>query len=170
MPPKLAPLNVMGGAHTESIWCCAWGGTATNSLLVTGGADAVVGVWELGQDGALRIKHKLTSQGLQLGVVSVAASPSGLVAASSMHSRITVFDGDAEVLQLNPNAGEVWGIAFEPGDAPRHLAAASGAAGGVAMYRVNGGDGDQQTPACVYSLPKAVSILYIIAIQYFRFI
>ena len=126
----------------------------------------MVGVWELGEDGALRIKHKLTSQGLQLGVVAVAAAPSGLVAASSMHSRITVFDGDAEVLQLNPNAGEVWGIAFEPGDAPRHLAAASGAAGGVAMYRMNAGDGDQQTPACVYNLPKAVRNIFYIVLQY----
>ena len=156
MPPKLSPLTSKKEAHKEGIWACAWGSSASGSALVTGGADETVAVWGVGADGALSQRLRLTGDGLTLGVAAVAASPAGHVAASSMHSRISVFDGASEHVRIDAGPGEVWGIAFEPGDAPRHLAAAAGVAYGASLWRVDAKNEGLDTPTAVYSLPKPV--------------
>ncbi|RWW26864.1 hypothetical protein GW17_00008739 [Ensete ventricosum] len=112
---KLAGLKSVENAHDESIWAAAWV-PATDSrpaLLLTGSLDETVRMWR---------PDELTpvapaSKGHALGVVSVAAHPSGAVAASSsLDSFIRVFDIDsnASIATLEAPPSEVWSMQFDP--------------------------------------------------------
>ncbi|OVA04490.1 WD40 repeat [Macleaya cordata] len=111
---KLAGLKSVENAHEESVWAVTWV-PATDSrpaLLLTGSLDETVKLWrpdELGCEG--------TNTGHCLGVVSVAAHPSGVIAASaSLDSFVRVFDVDtnATIATLESPPSEVWQMQFDP--------------------------------------------------------
>lgn len=112
---KLAGLKSVENAHDESIWAAAWvpATEARPALLLTGSLDETVRLWR---------PDELTpvappSKGHALGVVSVAAHPSGAVAASSsLDSFIRVFDIDsnASIATLEAPPSEVWSMQFDP--------------------------------------------------------
>ncbi|GMG99005.1 hypothetical protein Nepgr_000845 [Nepenthes gracilis] len=89
---KLAGLKSVESAHDDSVWCATWV-PATESrpaLLLTGSLDETVRLWK---DDELVLER--TNSGHCLGVVSVAAHPSGVIAASaSLDSFVRVFDVD----------------------------------------------------------------------------
>lgn len=112
---KLAGLKSVENAHDESIWAAAWI-PATNerpALLLTGSLDETLRLWR--PDELVRVGAPF--KGHSLGVVAVAAHPSGAVAASSsMDSFIRVFevDSNASIATLESPPSEVWSMRFDP--------------------------------------------------------
>ncbi|XP_010248135.2 PREDICTED: WD repeat-containing protein VIP3-like [Nelumbo nucifera] len=111
---KLAGLKSIENAHEESVWAVTWvpATDARPALLLTGSLDETVKLWrpdELVLEG--------TNTGHCLGVVSVAAHPSGVIAASaSLDSFVRVFDVDtnATIATLEAPPSEVWQMKFDP--------------------------------------------------------
>ncbi|XP_010261999.1 PREDICTED: WD repeat-containing protein VIP3 [Nelumbo nucifera] len=111
---KLAGLKSIENAHDESVWAVTWvpATDARPALLLTGSLDETVKLWrpdELVLEG--------TNTGHCLGVVSVAAHPSGVIAASaSLDSFVRVFDVDtnATIATLEAPPSEVWQMRFDP--------------------------------------------------------
>ncbi|XP_050217954.1 WD repeat-containing protein VIP3 [Mercurialis annua] len=113
---KLAGLKPIENAHEESIWAATWvPATQTRpALLLTGSLDETVKLWRPEEN---EIKHERTNTGHSLGVVSVAAHPSGVIAASaSLDSFVRVFDVDtnATIATLESPPSEVWQMQFDP--------------------------------------------------------
>lgn len=112
---KLAGLKSVENAHDESIWAAAWVPATEDrpALLLTGSLDETVRLWR--PDELSRVA--LPSKSHALGVVSVAAHPSGVLAASSsLDSFIRVFDIDsnASIAALEAPPSEVWSMKFHP--------------------------------------------------------
>ena len=111
---KLAGLKSIENAHDESVWAAAWV-PATESrpaLLLTGSLDETVKLW---MPDELVLQQNNT--GHCLGVVAVAAHPSGIIAASaSLDSFVRVFDVDtnATIATLEAPPSEVWQMQFDP--------------------------------------------------------
>ncbi|KAH9620432.1 hypothetical protein KSS87_022251 [Heliosperma pusillum] len=116
---KIAGLKSLEAAHEDSIWATTWvppSTTRPHALLLTGALDETVKVWRTGPtDDAVILER--TNTGHSLGVVSVAAHPSGVIAASaSLDSVVRVFDVDTNhtlaTLQAPPS--ESWQMQFNP--------------------------------------------------------
>lgn len=111
---KLAGLTSIENAHEDSVWAVTWV-PATESrpaLLLTGSLDESVKLWR--PDDLVPVR---SNTGHCLGVVSVAAHPSGVIAASaSLDSFIRVFDVDtnATIATLEAPPSEVWQMQFDP--------------------------------------------------------
>uniref|UniRef100_A0A7N0VIT2 Uncharacterized protein n=1 Tax=Kalanchoe fedtschenkoi TaxID=63787 RepID=A0A7N0VIT2_KALFE len=126
---KLAGVKSMELAHEESVWTAAWipPTDSRSALILTGSLDETVKLWrpdELNPVG--------TNTGHCLGVVSVAAHPSGsLTASASLDSFVRVFDVDsnATITTLEAPPSEVWQMQFNPKGTI--LAVAGGACGSV---------------------------------------
>jgi WD40 repeat protein len=150
---KLSRLAVHKGAHEDGVWSLAWrtppGGGAP--LLLTGSVDETVKSWRVDGDGLAAVEEYT---GHVLGVVSVAASASGLAAAASLDSVIRVWDlasGETQAIFETPPA-EAWGLCFPPGDAgARHLASAGGVSAGVALWNLQSKERD-----ATFALPAPV--------------
>lgn len=111
---KLAGLKSIENAHEESIWAATWvPPTETRSaLLLTGSLDETVKLWKPDD-----LVLQRTNTGHCLGVVSVAAHPSGHFAASaSLDSFVRVFDVDTNntIATLEAPPSEVWQMRFDP--------------------------------------------------------
>ncbi|KAL4202243.1 hypothetical protein AMTRI_Chr02g220120 [Amborella trichopoda] len=129
---KLAGLKSLENAHDESIWGLAWvPATETRpARLLTGSLDETVKLWstdDLSCEGSL--------SGHCLGVISVAAHPSGVIAAStSLDSFVRVFDVDtnATIATLEAPPSEVWGMKFDPKG--ETLAVAGGGSASIKLW------------------------------------
>ncbi|KAL2501192.1 WD repeat-containing protein VIP3 [Forsythia ovata] len=129
---KLAPLNTVGNAHDDSVWTAAWVPETEESppLLLTGSLDETVRLWN--PEGPQKLQ---TNTGHCLGVVSVAAHPSGRIAASaSIDSFIRVFDvaTNNTIATLEAPPSEVWQLQFNPQGTT--LAAAGGGSASVKLW------------------------------------
>ncbi|KAB2077115.1 hypothetical protein ES319_A06G081400v1 [Gossypium barbadense] len=129
---KLAGLKSVENAHDESVWTATWV-PATNSrppLLLTGSLDENVKLWRPDELELVR-----TNTGHCLGVVSVAAHPSGVIAASaSLDSLVRVFDVDTNVTiaTLDAPPSEVWQMQFDPKGTT--LAVAGGGSASIKLW------------------------------------
>ncbi|TYJ29629.1 hypothetical protein E1A91_A06G080600v1 [Gossypium mustelinum] len=129
---KLAGLKSVENAHDESVWTATWV-PATNSrppLLLTGSLDENVKLWRPDELELVR-----TNTGHCLGVVSVAAHPSGVIAASaSLDSLVRVFDVDTNVTiaTLEAPPSEVWQMQFDPKGTT--LAVAGGGSASIKLW------------------------------------
>ncbi|KAE8688469.1 WD repeat-containing protein VIP3 [Hibiscus syriacus] len=129
---KLAGLKSVENAHDESVWTATWV-PATNSrspLLLTGSLDETVKLWRPDELELVR-----TNTGHCLGVVSVAAHPSGVIAASaSLDSLVRVFDVDtnATIATLEAPPSEVWQMQFNPKGTT--LAVAGGGSASIKLW------------------------------------
>ncbi|XP_058068384.1 WD repeat-containing protein VIP3-like [Magnolia sinica] len=129
---KLAGLKSVENAHEESIWAVTWvpATDARPALLLTGSLDETVKLWrpdELISEG--------TNTGHCLGVISVAAHPSGVIAASaSLDSFVRIFDVDtnATISTLEAPPSEVWNMQFDPNGTV--LAVAGGGSASVMLW------------------------------------
>ncbi|XP_031093569.1 WD repeat-containing protein VIP3 [Ipomoea triloba] len=129
---KLASLDSIQNAHDDSIWTASWvcPGDGAPSLLLTGGLDETVRLWDPEKLTSLR-----TNTGHCLGVVSVASHPTRRIAASaSMDSYIRVFDVDSNrtIATLEAPPSEVWQLSFNPQGTT--LAAAGGGSLSVKLW------------------------------------
>ncbi|KAL5572420.1 hypothetical protein UlMin_022017 [Ulmus minor] len=111
---KLAGLKSIENAHDESVWAATWvPATDTRpALLLTGSLDETVKLWKPDE-----LILQRTNTGHCLGVVSVAAHPSGHFAASaSLDSFVRVFDVDTNntIATLEAPPSEVWQMQFDP--------------------------------------------------------
>lgn len=111
---KFAGLKSVENAHEESVWAVTWvPATETRpALLLTGSLDETVKLWRPDD-----MQLERTNTGHCLGVVSVAAHPSGIIAASaSLDSFVRVFDVDtnASIATLEASPSEVWQMQFDP--------------------------------------------------------
>lgn len=111
---KLAGLKSVENAHDDSIWAAAWVAETEDrqALLLTGSLDETVRMWRSDD-----LEHERTSTGHCLGVVSLAAHPSGVIAAStSLDSFVRVFDVDtnATIATLEAPPSEVCQLQFNP--------------------------------------------------------
>ncbi|KAK1280833.1 Anaphase-promoting complex subunit 4 [Acorus gramineus] len=130
---KLAGLKSVENAHDESIWAVDWVPATDRrpALLLTGALDETVRLWkpdELSREGTPLGGHCL-------GVVSVAAHPSGAIAASaSLDSFVRVFDVDsgATIATLEAPPSEVWGMRFDPKG--NTLAVAGGGSASIKLW------------------------------------
>ncbi|KAK3229263.1 hypothetical protein Dsin_001144 [Dipteronia sinensis] len=129
---KLAGLKSIENAHDESVWAATWV-AATDSrpaLLLTGSLDETVKLWR-----ADELDLQRTNTGHCLGVVSVSAHPSGVIAASaSLDSFVRVFDVDtnASIATLEAPPSEVWQMQFDPKGTT--LAVAGGGSASVKLW------------------------------------
>ncbi|XVE54026.1 hypothetical protein DITRI_Ditri03aG0049500 [Diplodiscus trichospermus] len=129
---KLAGLKTVENAHDESVWAATWvPATDTRpSLLLTGSLDETVKLWRPDELDLVR-----TNTGHCLGVVSVAAHPSGVIAASaSLDSLVRVFDVDtnATIATLEAPPSEVWQMQFDPKGTT--LAVAGGGSASIKLW------------------------------------
>lgn len=111
---KLAGLKSVENAHEESVWAATWVPATDNrpSLLLTGSLDETVKLWKSDE-----LDLERTNTGHCLGVVSVAAHPSGFIAASaSLDSFVRVFevDSNSTIATLEAPPSEVWQMRFNP--------------------------------------------------------
>ena len=111
---KLAGLKSIDDAHDESVWAVTWvpATEARPALLLTGSLDESVRLW---QPDDLVNRGKMT--GHCLGVASVAAHPSGYIAASaSLDSFVRIFDVDSNstIASFKAPPSEVWQLRFNP--------------------------------------------------------
>lgn len=111
---KLAWLRSQDGAHDDSLWATTWVPATDDSpaLLLTGSLDETVKLWNPENLSLIR-----TNTGHCLGVVSVAAHPSGKIAASaSIDSFVRVFDVESNntIATLEAPPSEVWQLQFNP--------------------------------------------------------
>ncbi|KAI3942742.1 hypothetical protein MKW92_045599 [Papaver armeniacum] len=129
---KLAGLKSIENAHDESIWAVTWvPATETRqSLLLTGSLDESVKLWKPDE-----LHNEGKNTGHCLGVVAVAAHPSGVIAASaSLDSFIRVFDVDTNstIATLESPPSEVWQMQFDPRGI--NLAVAGGGSASVKIW------------------------------------
>ncbi|KAJ8750640.1 hypothetical protein K2173_015821 [Erythroxylum novogranatense] len=129
---KLAGLKSIENAHDESVWAATWvPATETRpALLLTGSLDETVKLWRPDE-----LTLERTNTGHSLGVVSVAAHPSGIIAASaSLDSFVRVFDVDtnASIATLEAPPSEVWQMQFDPKGTT--LAVAGGGSASVKLW------------------------------------
>ncbi|XP_021276505.1 WD repeat-containing protein VIP3 [Herrania umbratica] len=129
---KLAGLKSVENAHDESVWAATWvPATDTRpALLLTGSLDETVKLWRPDELELVR-----TNTGHCLGVVSVAAHPSGVIAASaSLDSLVRVFDVDtnATIATLEAPPSEVWQMQFDPKGTT--LAVAGGGSASIKLW------------------------------------
>ncbi|GJR18618.1 WD repeat-containing protein VIP3 [Tanacetum coccineum] len=116
---KLVWLRSVEPAHQDCVWACTWvppTDTSPKTLLLTGSLDETVKLWDPSSEGEV-ITNVRTNTGHCLGVVSVAAHPSGKIAASaSMDSFVRVFDVESNVTiaTLEAPPSEVWHMQFDP--------------------------------------------------------
>ncbi|XP_012076991.2 WD repeat-containing protein VIP3 [Jatropha curcas] len=136
---KLAGLKSIENAHDESVWAATWVPATESrpSLLLTGSLDETVKLWSPNQlTGSLDDLNLVrTNTGHCLGVVSVAAHPSGVIAASaSLDSFVRVFDVDtnASIATLEAPPSEVWQMQFDPKGTT--LAVAGGGSASVKLW------------------------------------
>ncbi|CAL5398544.1 unnamed protein product [Camellia sinensis] len=111
---KLAGLKSVDNAHDDSVWTATWVPATDErpALLLTGSLDETVRVWSPDE-----LTNVATNTGHCLGVVSVAAHPSGVIAASaSLDSFVRVFDVDHNntIATLEAPPSEVWHMQFDP--------------------------------------------------------
>ncbi|GAV72975.1 WD40 domain-containing protein [Cephalotus follicularis] len=129
---KLAGLKSIENAHDDSVWAATWV-PATDTrpgLLLTGSLDETVKLWRSDE-----LQLERTNTGHCLGVVSVAAHPSGVFAASaSLDSFVRVFDVDtnATIATLEAPPSEVWQMQFNPSGTA--LAVAGGGSASVKVW------------------------------------
>ncbi|XP_030551949.1 WD repeat-containing protein VIP3 [Rhodamnia argentea] len=129
---KLAGLKSVENAHDESVWATAWvpATEARPALLLTGSLDETVKLWRPDE-----LALERTNAGHFLGVVSVAAHPSGVIAASaSIDSFVRVFDVDtnATIATLEAPPSEVWQMQFDPKGTT--LAVAGGGSASIKLW------------------------------------
>ncbi|KAK4746816.1 hypothetical protein SAY87_025853 [Trapa incisa] len=129
---KLAGLKSVENAHDDSVWTAAWVAEtdARPALLLTGSLDETVRMWRPDD-----LELERTSTGHCLGVVSVAAHPSGVIAASaSLDSFVRIFDVDtnATIATLEAPPSEVWQLQFNPKGTT--LAVAGGGSASVMLW------------------------------------
>lgn len=128
---KLASPTTIPDAHDDSVWTATWvRGANDNPLLLTGSLDETVRLWDPNSLTCLQ-----TNTGHCLGVVSVAAHPSGRIAASaSIDSFIRVFDvaTNNTLATLEAPPSEVWQLQFNPEGTV--LAAAGGGSASVKLW------------------------------------
>nr|QCQ83088.1 putative protein VIP3 [Ambrosia artemisiifolia] len=129
---KLAWLRSLESAHQDCVWACTWVPATDRSggLLLTGSLDETVKLWNPEDLSVVR-----TNTGHCLGVVSVAAHPSGRIAASaSMDSFIRVFDVESNntIATLEAPPSEVWQMQFDPRGTT--LAVAGGSSASVKLW------------------------------------
>lgn len=111
---KIRSLKNLANAHHDSIWAATWAPATADrgALLITGSVDESVKIWK-GDE----LELERTNTGHALGVVSVAAHPSGSMAAStSLDSFVRVFDVDtnATITTLETSPSEAWLMQFDP--------------------------------------------------------
>lgn len=111
---KLAGLKSIENAHEDSVWAVTWVPSTESRppLLLTGSLDESVKIWRSDE-----LELEGTNGGHCLGVVSVAAHPSGFIAASaSLDSFVRVFDVDTNttIATLEAPPSEVWQMQFDP--------------------------------------------------------
>jgi WD repeat-containing protein 61 len=111
---KIRSIKNLTNAHHDSIWAATWAPATAErgALLITGSVDETVKLWK-GDE----LELERTNTGHGLGVVAVAAHPSGTLAAStSLDSFIRVFDVDsnATVTTLETSPSEAWLMQFDP--------------------------------------------------------
>ncbi|KAL6496475.1 WD repeat-containing protein vip3 [Orobanche gracilis] len=144
---KLAPLDTVQNAHDDSVWTAAWvpATEASGPLLLTGSLDETVRLWD--PEGPEKVQ---TNTGHCLGVVSVAAHPSGRIAASaSIDSFIRVFDvaTNNTIATLEAPPSEVWQLQFNPQGTT--LAAAGGGSASVKLW-----DTAEWRPIATLEIPR----------------
>lgn len=125
----------MANAHHDSIWAATWAPATADrgALLITGSVDETVKLWK-GDE----LELERTNTGHGLGVVAVAAHPSGTLAAStSLDSFIRVFDVDsnATVATLETSPSEAWLMQFDPKG--EFLAVAGGGSGSIKLWNTS---------------------------------
>ena len=156
MPRALSRVAVQKGAHADGVWSLAWSAPPSGGepLLLSGSVDETVKAWRVDADGGVGLAAVEEYTGHVLGVVSVAASATGLAATSSLDSVIRVWDlatGQARAIFETPPA-ETWGLCFPPGESGgRHVASAGGAAAGVALWNLETKERD-----ATFALPPLV--------------
>lgn len=129
---KLAGLKSVENAHDESVWAVTWV-PATDSrpaFILTGSLDETVKLWRPDD-----LILQRTNTGHCLGVASVAAHPSGAIAASSsLDSFVRVFDVDTNdtIATLEAPPSEVWQMEFNPQGTI--LAVAGGSSASVKLW------------------------------------
>lgn len=113
---KLTWLRSLETAHQDCVWACTWlpatDKTSGSGILLTGSLDETVKLWNPEDLTLVR-----TNTGHCLGVISVAAHPSGKIAASaSLDSFVRVFDVESNntIATLEAPPSEVWQMAFDP--------------------------------------------------------
>lgn len=160
---QLSRACLLKAAHSDSIWSVAWVILDGQPHVLSGSSDETVKAWSVDAAGGekeapgggltLRLRSEFTGEAVSvLGVVSLAASSTGLAATSSLDSTVRVLDlvsnTPKAVLQLPP--GEVWALDFAPGaDGNRFLAAAGGVTAAATVL-----DLEAQERAATYRLPQ----------------
>ena len=109
----------MSNAHNDSIWAVTWvPPTETRrAFLLTGSIDESVKLWNGDINSKDELQEESTFSGHSLGVVSVAAHPSGAIAAStSLDSFVRIFDveSNATLAVLESPPSEAWLMQFHP--------------------------------------------------------
>ncbi|KAK3016826.1 hypothetical protein RJ639_006365 [Escallonia herrerae] len=129
---KLVWLKSLENAHDDSVWAATWIPATDESpaLLLTGSLDETARLWSPDELTLVR-----TNTGHCLGVVSVAAHPSGKIAATaSIDSFIRVFDVESNntIATLEAPPSEVWQMQFNPRGTT--LAVAGGGSASVKLW------------------------------------
>ncbi|KAJ9183781.1 hypothetical protein P3X46_007592 [Hevea brasiliensis] len=111
---KIAGRQSIENAHNESVWAATWVPATTSrpALLLTRSLDESVKLWKSDE-----LNLERTNTGHCLGVVAVAAHPSGVIAASaSLDSFVRVFDVDinASTATLEAPPSELWQMQLDP--------------------------------------------------------
>ncbi|KAJ1703308.1 hypothetical protein LUZ63_003087 [Rhynchospora breviuscula] len=132
---KLSGIKSAESSHDDSIWAATWvppSSASSECLLLTGSLDESVRLWRADD----LSPAAPPSRGHSLGVVSLAAHPSGsLAAASSLDSLVRVFHlhTSASVALLHPDSpSEAWGLNFHPKGSL--LAVAGGASASIKLW------------------------------------